>query len=227
MSIMDNDGHMDAKQPKPLISRFNLKENPFQIFELYEIGESRIEVKRDENLFRDRKDIVEKIFNGISTSRSYRVALHGEVGVGKSSLLNKLLYILSKKNYFTIKYRVPVGVEDAKDVEREFLRAFGSAISTEAIHNVCMLENLKRLLERKLSTRKSLEELSFLAILYASDQITLTNGTIETHGLSSTVGIPIIKSEVSKEEQEQILIARTETISYTVLLTCLDVGLRF
>ena len=100
------------------------------------------------------------------------------------------------------------------------------AIGAEALRNPGMLTTLKKLLfERKLPTeKKSLEEISFLAILYASDQITLTNGTIQTQGLSTTVGIPIIKAEVSEEEQEQILVARTETLSHTVFVNLLRRG---
>src|SRR5487761_729016 len=227
MSTMDNHGHGDDSLESSLkaLSRFNLKENPFQVFELFEQGLDKQSLKRDERLFRDRKDIVEKIITGISTSRSYKVALHGDLGVGKSSLLNRILYILSENKYFTIKYRIPVEIEDARSVEREFLRAFGSAIGAEALRNPGMLATLKKLLfERKLSTKKSLEEISFLAILYASDQITLTNGTIQTLGLSTTVGIPIIKAEVSEEEQEQILVARTETLSHTVFVNLLRRG---
>ncbi len=225
-SIMDKCGHMDIDYQASVkaLSRFNLKANPFQVFELFEPGIDKASLKRDESLFRDRKEIVEKIYMGISTSKSYKVALHGDLGVGKSSLLNKVLNILTKDNYFTIKYRVPVGVENAKGVEQEFLRAFGSAISTEALRNASMLGTLKRLFERKLSISKSLEELSFLSILYASDQITFTNGTIETQGLSSTVGIPIIKVDLTKEEQEQVLVARTETLSHTVFVNLLRRG---
>src|SRR5487761_2309 len=228
MSTMDNHGHGDDSLESSLkaLSRFNLKENPFQVFELFEQGLDKQSLKRDEILFRDRKDIVEKIITGISASRSYKVALHGELGVGKSSLLNKILFILSENKYFTIKYRIPIEVEDARSVEREFLRAFGLAIGAEALRNPGMLATLKKLLfERKLPTeKKSLEEISFLAILYASDQITLTNGTIRTQGLSTTVGIPIIKAEVSEEEQEQILVARTETLSHTVFVNLLRRG---
>src|SRR5487761_696358 len=228
MSTMDNHGHGDDSLESSLkaLSRFNLKENPFQVFELFEQGLDKQSLKRDESLFRDRKDIVEKIITGISTSRSYKVALHGDLGVGKSSLLNKILFILSENKYFTIKYRIPVEVEDARGVEREFLRAFGLAIGTEAVRNPGMLSTLKKLLfERKLpKEKKSLEEISFLAILFASDQITLTNGTIQTQGLSTTVGIPILKAEVSEEEQEQILVARTETLSHTVFVNLLRRG---
>lgn len=228
MSKMDNYGHGDDNPESSLkaLSRFNLKENPFQVFELFEQGLDKESLKRDESLFRDRKEIVEKVITGISTSRSYKVALHGDLGVGKSSLLNKILFILSENKYFTIKYRIPVEVEDARGVEREFLRAFGLAIGTEAIRNPSMLSTLKKLLfERKLpKEKKSLEEISFLAILYASDQITLTNGTIQTQGLSTTVGIPILKAEVSEEEQEQILVARTETLSHTVFVNLLRRG---
>ena len=228
LSTMDSHGHRDDGLEASLksLSRFNLKENPFQVFELFEQGLDKQSLKRDESLFRDRKDIVEKIITGISTSRSYKVALHGDLGVGKSSLLNKILFILSENKYFTIKYRIPVEVEDAKGVEREFLRAFGLAIGTEVLRNPGMLATLKKFLfERKLPTeKKSLEEISFLAILYASDQITLTNGTIQTQGLSTTIGIPIIKAEVSEEEQEQILVARTETLSHTVFVNLLRRG---
>jgi DNA-binding transcriptional ArsR family regulator len=225
-SIMDKCGHMDISVEASVkaLSRFNLKENPFQVFELFEQGSDQKSLERDESLFRDRKEIVEKICNGISLSKSYRVVLHGDVGVGKSSLLNRILYILSNNKYFTIKYRVPEEIKDAKSVEREFLRAFGLAISSEALHNSSMLATLKNLLARKLSANKSLEEISFLAILYASEQITLTNGAIQTQGLSTTVGIPIIKAEVSKEEQEQILVARTETLSHTVFVSLLKRG---
>lgn len=228
MSTMDDYGQGDNSLEINLkaLSRFNLKENPFQVFELYEQGLDKQGLKRDETLFRDRKDIVDKIITGISASRSYKVALHGDIGVGKSSLLNKILFILSQNKYFTIKYRVPVEVENARDVEREFLRAFGLAVGTEAIRNPGMFSTMKKLLfERKLpKEKKSLEEISFLAILYASDQITLTNGTIQTQGLSTTIGIPIIKAEVSEEEQEQILVARTETLSHTVFVNLLRRG---
>ena len=225
-SIMDKGGQMDISVEASLkaLSRFNLKENPFQVFELFEQGSNKQSLKRDENLFRNRKEIVEKICNGIALSKSYRVVLHGDFGVGKSSLLNKILYIMSENKYFTIKYRIPIETQDARSVERELLRAFGLAISSEASRNSSMLGTLKKLFERKYSTSKSLEEISFLAILYASDQITLTNGTIETQGLSTTVGIPIIKAEVSTEEQEQILVARTETLSHTVFVNLLRRG---
>jgi hypothetical protein len=225
-SITDKWGHMDISVEASIkaLSRFNLKENPFQVFELFEPSSVKQSLERDESLFRDRKEIVEKICNGIALSKSYRVVLHGDLGVGKSSLLNRILYILSNNKYFTIKYRIPVETEDAKGVEREFLRAFGLAISSEALRNSSILATLKNLLERKLSTSKNLEEISLVAILYASDQITLTNGMIQTQGLSTTVGIPIIKAEVSKEEQEQILVARTETLSHTVFVNLLKRG---
>src|SRR5579859_122430 len=94
MSIMDNHGHGDdgLEAGVKALSRFNLKENPFQVFELFEQGLDKQSLKRDESLFRDRKDLVEKIITGILTSKSYKVALHGDLGVGKSSLLNKILY---------------------------------------------------------------------------------------------------------------------------------------
>ena len=77
---MDNHGHRDDGLEASIkgLSRFNLKENPFQVFELFEQGLDKQSLKRDEVLFRDRKDIVEKIITGISTSRSYKVALHGD-----------------------------------------------------------------------------------------------------------------------------------------------------
>ena len=57
------------------LSRFNLKENPFQVFELFEQGSNKQSLKRDESLFRDRKEIVEKMCNGIALSKSYRVGI--------------------------------------------------------------------------------------------------------------------------------------------------------
>lgn len=225
---MDGRGHADNVFESSIknLSRFNLKENPFQIFELYEPGLDKKDLTRDEQLFRDRREIVQKIIDGIALSRSSKVVLHGDVGVGKSSLLNKILFILSENKYFTIKYRLSAGIKDAKQVEREFLRAFGGAIGIEAARNSGMLSSIKDLLlERKLpNERKSLEEISFLAILYASDLINITSGIIQTQGLSTTIGIPIINAKVSEEEQEQILVGRTETLSHTVFVTLLKRG---
>lgn len=228
MSSVDACGHMDNScraNVKEALSRFNLKENPFQVFELFEQGIDKNSLKRDEKLFRNRKEIVSKVCSGVALSRSYKVVLHGDLGVGKSSLLNKILHLLSEDNYFTIKYRVPVDIEDAMGVEREFLRAFGLAISSEALRNPSTRATLKKMLfERKSQTNKSLEEIAFLAILYASDQITLTNGSIQTQGFSTVVGIPILKAEVNKEEQDQILVARTETLSHTIFVNLLRRG---
>ena len=53
VSTMDNHGHRDDGLEASIkgLSRFNLKENPFQVFELFEQGLDKQSLKRDEVLF--------------------------------------------------------------------------------------------------------------------------------------------------------------------------------
>ncbi|MCJ7504977.1 AAA family ATPase [Candidatus Bathyarchaeota archaeon] len=197
------------------LSKLNLTSNPFEDFELLEETLDKETVSQHNVLFKDREEITKKLLLGITTSTSYKVVLHGEAGVGKSSLLNKVLHDLRQRGYFAIKYRVTeASALDANLFERELLRTFGEEIAREASRSKSFRDRLKSIII--LGTKRDLRQLSLLAVLYSSGQVTIREGQVETDGLSMTVGIPVLKAEVSEQEQKHIEITRVETLSHLV-----------
>jgi hypothetical protein len=108
------------------LRKLNLTGNPFEDFELLEETLGKAALDRHALLFKDRKEITQLLLFGVASSASCKVVLHGEAGVGKSSLLNKVLRDLRQGGFFGIKYRVNVAsAGDATLLERELLRTFG------------------------------------------------------------------------------------------------------
>lgn len=203
---------LSPEEVNTALARFNLKRNPFEAFELFELGVPKEVLMKHEILFQNREELINNIYYGVLTKMSHRVVLHGDVGVGKSSVLNKSLQLLSKAGFFILKYRVSTTIQGPKEFEREFLQGFGQAITEEAIHNTSVFKAIRNLFKAK--TKHSLEEVAMLSLLYAADQITITNQRIKTGGFSSRVGIPtIIGGELTKEESELVEITKTETLS--------------
>lgn len=193
----------------------NLKANPFEDFELLEEALDKETIERHKVLFKDRTEILQKLVLGITTSTSYKVVIHGEPGVGKSSLLNRVLHDIREARYFTVKYKVSrPSAENAQMFERELLRAFGEEITREALRSKGFLSSLEAII--KAGTKRDLKQLSILAMLYSSGQITVREGRIETDALSTSIGIPILKAEIAGEEQRHIEVTRVETLSHMV-----------
>lgn len=189
--------------------------NPFEDFELFEETLNKETIKKHELFFKDRKEITKQLLLGITTSSSYKAVLDGEAGVGKSSLLNKVLHDLREDGYFAVKYRVnDASAVNPKTFERELLRAFGEEIPREALRNKGFLDRLKSIVQ--METRGDLRRHSILAVLYSSDQLTIREGKVEATGLSVTVGVPFLNATVSDQEQMQIEVARVETLSHPV-----------
>jgi hypothetical protein len=197
------------------LRKMNLTANPFEDFELFEETLDKETIEKHGLFFKDRKEITQQLLLGITTSSSYKVVLHGEVGVGKSSLLNKVLYDLREGGYFAVKYRVnEASAVDAKTFERELLRAFGEESPREALRSKGFLDRLKSIVQ--LETRGDLRQFSILAVLRSADQLTIREGKVEATGLSVTVGIPFLSAQVSDQEQMQVEVARVETLSHPV-----------
>jgi hypothetical protein len=208
----------------PDIKKLNLTANPFEDFELLEETLGQGVLSTHGLLFKDRTEITRSLLLGVTTSTSYKVALHGEAGVGKSSLLNKVLLELRKIGYFAVKYRVGVAAgADASLFEREMLRAFGDEIVREASRNKGFLDRLKAIVQ--LETRNELRQFSILALLYSTGQVTIREGKVEANGLSVTVGLPFVNAQVSEQEQKQIEVTRVETLSHMVFEKLLQDGI--
>jgi GTPase SAR1 family protein len=205
------------------LRKMNLTANPFEDFELFEETLDKETMKEHGLLFKDRKEITQQLLLGITTSSSYKAVLNGEAGVGKSSLLNKVLHDLREEGYFAVKYRVnEASAANPKTFERELLRAFGEEIPREALRNKGFLARLKSIVQ--METRGDLRQLSILAVLYSSDQLTIREGKMEATGLSVTVGVPFLNAAVSDQEQMQIEVARVETLSHPVFVRLLRDG---
>jgi GTPase SAR1 family protein len=197
------------------LTKLNLRKNPFENFELFDERAEDKTLREHEKLFKNRTEIIQKIEYAIMGSRSYKVALHGDLGIGKSSTLNKILYDLRKRNYFCVKYRVnETAASDPSHFERDLLKAFGEAVIRELQRN----KGLRGLLESvvKSKTKRNAKQLALLAILYSSGQIKITEGKMDTSAISATVGLPFLKSDISDEETRYIEIARSEDLSHMV-----------
>jgi hypothetical protein len=185
------------------LRKLNLTGNPFEDFELLDETLSRTKLDEHAQLFKDREKIAQLLLFGVTSSSSYKVVLHGEAGVGKSSLLNKVLHDLRQAGYFGIKYRVNVvSAEDVNLFERELLRTFGEEIVREARRSHGFLEHLRSIVQ--LEKRNDLRHFSVLALLYSCGQVTVREGKVDAKGLSATVGLPFLQAQVSEQEQNQI-----------------------
>ena len=206
------------------LASLNLRANPFQDFELFEETLDEKTIDGHKALFKNRKEIIQKLFLGITTSTSYKVVLHGEVGAGKSSLLNRVLHDVRKAGYFAIKYRLSeASAKDVQMFERELLKTFGEEITRETSRNKSFRNFLESII--KSGTKRDLKQLSVIAMLYSSGQITIKEGKVETDGLSATIGIPILKADISGEEQKYIEVTRVETLSHMVFERLLRDGI--
>jgi len=212
------------KRTTAVLASLNLTGNPFEDFELFEETLDEETIETHKTWFKDRAEIAQKLFLGIASSSSYKVVLHGDLGAGKSSLLNRILYDARKGGYFATKYRMSSSsAENMEIFEKELLKAFGEEITREALRNKSFRDVLKSIV--KSDTKRDLKQLSLIAMLYSSGQVTIKEGKVETTGLSATIGIPILKADVSGEEQEYIEISRVETLSHMVFARLLRDGI--
>lgn len=197
------------------MAKLNLRKNPFENFELFDERADGRTLREHDKLFKDRAEIIQRIEYAIRGSRSYKVALHGDLGIGKSSVLNKILYDLREKSYFVVKYRVnEVAASDPSHFERDLLKAFGEAVIRELQRSKGLRGFLESVFKSK--SKRNAKQLALLAILYSSGQITITEGKMDTSAISATVGIPFLKTGLSDEETRYIEIARSEDLSHMV-----------
>jgi len=206
------------------LASLDLKGNPFEDFERFEETLDEETISRHKALFKDRVEIIQKLLLGITSSSSCKVVIHGELGVGKSSLLNRVLYDIREARYFAVKYKVSeASAENMQMFERELLKTFGEEITREALRSKRFRGFLESII--KAETKRDLKRLSLLAMLYSSGQITVKEGNVETAGLSASVGIPILRADVSGEEQKYIEVTRVETLSHMVFERLLRDGI--
>jgi len=215
MSKSPGVGLADTATLDNALKGLNLKANPFEDFELFEGRLDPTTLSQHELLFKDREELLRKTLTAIFTGTSYKLVLHGDLGVGKSSILNRIIYEASKAGYFAFKYRVSLtSAEDVRLFEREFLRALGEEVVREALRNEGLRDFFQSILRS--GVKRELKHLALLSLLYSSGQVTVKEGHVETAGLSATIGIPILKAELSGDEQKYIEVARTETLSHLV-----------
>lgn len=119
---------------EPKFDQFGFKRNPFSIYPLFSDPKNDEICTRDKGLFvrRPQADDAIKAFGS-----GRRILIYGEVGSGKSSILNMLLYVArSRQNYLPVRVLI-----SEQNVERAV---------QEILYTVCM-EIVRQVKQRKIS----------------------------------------------------------------------------
>ena len=99
-----------------LKEHFNLSANPFTPQELFYEGISEPEAQKHDVIFQDRRELLQQLLISIQGQASCKAVLFGDRGVGKSSLMNLILFSLARERYLTMKISIT-----QEDVESELL----------------------------------------------------------------------------------------------------------
>lgn len=194
------------------LRHLNLKKNPFEVFELFSEGLSEEELKKHETIFQNRETISSLLLNAIRTRRSFKVVLHGMAGVGKSSILNLVLYILRReRRYLAFKLNINDDlIKNPNLLIKELLGHFGGTILDDALKAEGIMERLQAIVKRR-KERRELRQIALLALLYSNERLSFESGSGGLIRAKLTIGIKPLEFEVTAEDADQVKIVAEQT----------------
>ncbi len=200
MSNNSHDEFAGLLKLEPKFEKFGFKTNPFSIYPLFSDPTNDVICKRDRELF-VRTPAAEDAIKALGSGR--RILIYGEVGSGKSSILNMLLYVArTNKKYLSL--RILMSEQNVERAVQEILYS----VCMEIVHEVKQrkitrpLDAIKRWLVEK---RRSDDFYDYMARLIGpfEQETTLSKTTIGSIGGSLGTGaVPggSISGNVENEE---------------------------
>lgn len=218
---MSSNSHSDFDELlklEPKFDQFGFKKNPFSIYPLFSDPSNDELCSRDKRLF-VRSPQADDAIKGFGSGR--RILIYGEVGSGKSSILNMLLYVArTSQKYMSI--RVLISEQNVERTVQEILYT----ICMEIIHQAKQrkvshpIESLKKWLVEK---KRSDDFYDYMARLIGEfeEETTVrktTTGSVKgTIGTGAVPGASLSGKAENEETVETKLKSRVENLPVKVV----------
>lgn len=156
--------------------------------------------------------MVKSLMTAILGRRSFKTVLHGEPGVGKSSILNLVLYLPQEKyRYVAIKVDVnETLLQNPNLFIKELLNHLGRRLIDNALRTEGILGKLRAFITER-AERTKLRRKALLALMYSSERLTLQEGRENRVTGSARLGVTPIDFELSVEDASELKVITEQT----------------
>ena len=186
-----------------LKEHFNLSANPFTPQELFYEGISEPEAQKHDVIFQDRRELLQQLLISIQGQASCKAVLFGDRGVGKSSLMNLILFSLARERYLTMKISITQEDVESELLHKKILRELATTLIANIIETTGtnwegVKTRIRALFKRK--AMNQLEVVSTLSFLFSGDQVSFEETAAEKTGETFRLGPQALGFSTASEE---------------------------